>query len=270
MLENKLLQKLLIINGLLFPIILIFMLFSFIKSEFFKGNKYNESTYIEEGDGMIVGKKLKEANDKKVALQGIYFYQNAEEIFNSENYYLQLSINIYEEAKQFESAASSAGDINLFAFLNTCNILFLDKEHRFLSLLLNKKASIREMHIQRSYIKVDDEKEIPDSTMQNIVYQIGFEDTNKDDVLDKQDAHDLFISDLAGKNLIQVTQNIDIEDFRFQKNHSELFITYKDRSNEREEYKRKKFAIYNIKTNTLKKLTDIDKALDEFEKIIRQ
>jgi hypothetical protein len=43
MFSNKLIQKLLIINGILFPLIPIFMLFSLVKSEFFT-NK-NDSNF---------------------------------------------------------------------------------------------------------------------------------------------------------------------------------------------------------------------------------
>jgi hypothetical protein len=63
---------------------------------------------------------------------------------------------------------------------------------------------------------------------------------------------------------------MDINQYFFQKNHSEIFMFYKDRTNEREEYKRDKFAIYDIRTKTLRKLPEVDKAIDDFEKIIRQ
>jgi hypothetical protein len=141
MLANKLIQKLIIINGLLLPLIPILLLFSFFKSEFF--DRRPEDTPYVEGDGVIVGDKLEKAKAEKLGLQGIYMPNNApEEVFNSKNFYVKLYLNTYEQAKQFEDLANSAGDINPYSFLNACNVMFLGENYAFKSLLLNKKANI--------------------------------------------------------------------------------------------------------------------------------
>jgi hypothetical protein len=75
-------------------------------------------------------------------------------------------------------------------------------------------------------------------------------------------------TDLAGGNLTKVTQNMDLVCYHFQNNHSEIFITYKDRSPEREEHKKEKYAIYTIATGKLRLLEEIEKELAEIEKLL--
>jgi hypothetical protein len=162
-----------------------------------------------------------------------------------------------------KEVASSAADM-AFHFFNCINMIFLDKDYKVIRRLLNKKGFISDYEIPSNYFR-DNE---PDTTIKNIAYLIGFEDSNKDGVLNVLDHKDLYISDLSGGNLTKVTQNVDLVSYHFQNNHSEIFITYKDRSSEREEYKREKYAIYTIATGKLRLLEEIEKELAEIEKML--
>jgi hypothetical protein len=213
-----------------------------------------------EPESIIVGKKLESAKQKDLALQGLY-YNAPQDIYNSTNLYLPLSIMTYKEAKEVEQAASSANDLSL-SFYNIFNVVFLDKEYHVIGKLLDKKASITDIHIPSGNYN----SEIIDTTVKHIAYYIGFTDTNKDGLLNREDSHDLYLSDLSGKQLTQVTSGIDIENYYFQKDHSQLLIIYKERTNQREEHKRNKFAIYEISKKQFRKLEALEKQLESIEK----
>ncbi len=109
-----------------------------------------------------------------------------------------------------------------------------------------------------------------DTSVKNIAYEIAFNDDTKDGIIDDDDLHDLYLSNLSGKELTQVTNGVDVDAFEFINNHSALMITYTDRSDLTEEYKIKKFAIYTIATKQLCKLTEVDKGIEEIQKILNR
>lgn len=80
------------------------------------------------------------------------------------------------------------------------------------------------------------------------------------------DNQDLYISDLSGQNLTQVTSQKNIVDFEFINSNSQIFIRYKGRNELRDEYNPLKFGIYDIETSTLKELTEIEDRLRTIEK----
>ena len=143
------------------------------------------------------------------------------------------------------------------------NILFLDSQYNVIGRLVDKKASIESVTIPTGS---NDEK--VDTTVKNIAYLIAFDDTNNDKKIDWNDKYDLYISDLDGKNLFQVTKEIDIKGFNFRNHHNDIFISYTDRKDVRDEYKITRFATFNIKTKQLRELTSIDKGLGGVQKIL--
>lgn len=181
--------------------------------------------------------------------------------------YLPISVSTYEEAKQLKIASESAGDISISLF-NYFNVLFLDKDYKVIGQLLEKKASISEIFIN-GYQNNHENKDI-DRSVKNILYKIGFDDSNKDSKLNSLDDHDLYISDLEGKNLTQVTSKKQIIDFKFINSNTQIFIQYKDRNGMRDEYNHVKFSLYNISTRQFSELKDIeDKLIDIESKLIR-
>ncbi|UZR95680.1 hypothetical protein [Chondrinema litorale] len=248
---TKFVRVLIIINGLMLPVILCFLFYQMIKSFLPKEDKYHE-------EGLIVGEELEQAKCDTLALQGIH-YDYPEPIYNSPNYYLPISAMTYKEAKDLRKVMSSAGDLSM-SFLQIFNVVFLDSNYQVIRNLLDKKAFISDINIPWG------DREKVDRSIQNIAYEIAFEDSNNDGKLNNYDNMDLYISDLDGGNLLQVTKNIDVKSYEFINYHKDLLIRYKERNDEREEHKKVKFAFYNITTSSFKSLSELNNHLDELEK----
>ncbi len=262
--NNRFIKTLVIINGILLPIFVVYYLYKSITDNW-SGSDY-------QSESIIVGEELEDAKRDSLALQGLT-YESPVDVYNSTNYYLPISVMTYEEAKAYKEAVSSAGDISPNAYGNNYfNVIFFDKHYSIIGQLLDMKASITEIFINRGqngYRYDYQEKEV-DKTVKNIAYSIGFEDSNKDGKLNSLDNHDLYISDLDGKNLTQVTKEIDVLDYQFINSNTEIFIRFKDRSKIRDEYKYVKFGLYNIESGTFTELKEIEsKLLDIEKKLVR-
>jgi hypothetical protein len=263
---EKLIKYLRVFNTLIVALFLLMALFVIIKygdkivaNIIYSTDDMYATNYEED---IIVGEKLEQAKKDSLILQGLS-YDEPRNIRNSTNKLIVVSALTYEQARKVKETASAAGDVS-FSFFNCINMVFLDKDYKVIRRLLNKKGFISDYEILSNNSRDDK----PDTTIKLITYLIGFEDSNKDGVLNSGDHKDLYISDLAGGNLTKVTQYIDLVKYEFQKNYSRIFITYKDRSSEREEYKKEKYAIYTIATGKLRLLEEIEKELAEIEKML--
>ncbi|NOS94567.1 MAG: hypothetical protein HOP30_21865 [Cyclobacteriaceae bacterium] len=258
--NNRFIKTLVIINGILFPIFVVYFLYKSITDSWTRDNYQSES--------IIVGEELEDAKRDSLALQGLT-YESPIDVYNSTNYYLPISVMTYEEAKLYKEAVASAGDISPDAYGNNYfNVIFFDMHYNVIGQLLDKKASITEIFINHGHdvYRYDYQEKEVDKTVRNIAYSIGFEDSNKDGKLNSLDNHDLYVSDLDGKNLKQVTKEIDVLDYQFINSNSEIFIRFKDRSNIRDEYKYVKFGLYNVESGIFKELKDMESKLLEIEK----
>jgi hypothetical protein len=174
--------------------------------------------------------------------------------------------------KTFDRPKKISGSVNFergyssieFPSESYVNILFLDSNFKVIRKLLDKKAFIESVNIPN---ELSDGR--VDTTVKNIGYLIAFNDDNNDKKIDWDDHFDLYISDLEGNDLLKVTNNVDVIEFNFINNHKDIFISYYDRSEIREEYKIRRFAVFNITTRQLKELSSIDKALNEVQKILK-
>jgi len=220
---GKFIQMLIIVNGIMIPSFLGFVLFQIMK-------EHNEPKKIEQ-DGAYVGEKLTEAKLDGLALQSITF-QWPQSIYNSTNFYLPVSAATLKEAKAMKKAISSAGDIS-WSLLQVFNVVFLDSNYTVLRNLVDKKASIIDIEMPRPY-----RHDEIDTTINHIAYIIGFKDTNNDGELNVKDKHDLYVSDLEGNNLVKATHQIDLLEYRFRERHSKIFIKYKERTGEFSIYRR--------------------------------
>jgi hypothetical protein len=255
---TKFIKTLIIVNGLIVPsavlVLLIMLITDLIQTSSRRSHPdvlKTENTITKEGDTLI--------------LQGLD-YSNPRNVYNSSNFIILVSPKTYKEPLRYSSELMSyeGGSPLLTPYDNYVNVLFLDSNYDVIGPLVNRKASIQSLTVPSS----DIDKEI-DTTVNNIGYLIAFDDSNNDKKIDSQDNYDLYISDLNGKNLIQVTKGIDIQDFKFINNHKEIFISFTNRADIRDEYKIKKFAVFNIRTKQFKELSSIDKALSVIHKIIK-
>ncbi|WP_020531663.1 hypothetical protein [Flexithrix dorotheae] len=257
--QNKFIRVLFIINGLIIPVFVLIFLGIMVNEWIGSFNQNPEPT------GIIVGEELDSAKNNNLILQGIE-YGDPKMLPDSSGNYMEVFVKTYQKSRYNRKMAEGSSAWEYHSDHLTLNLMFFDKEYHFVRRLLSKKASIYRIQFAKPSLP-GPQNEI-DSTIQNILYLIAFEDSNKDGLLDSYDDHDLFISDFDGENLKKITNNIEIENFYFQNRNSEVFISYKERSDEREEYKRLKFALYNIERNSLKKLDHIEKAMDELEVLL--
>ena len=253
---NKTIKVLIIVNGILIPLFIFYGLYKEIS------DRYSYDSY--EPEDIITGEELDAAIKDSVALQGLY-YDSPAKIYNSSNYFLFIAAKTYEERREFTEALKMQGDIRIEED-NWLNIVFLDKDLKVIGNLLDRKATISGYWINAPYDR--DRKVELDTTVKHIAYSIGFEDSNEDGRLNSLDDHDLYISDLSGKNLTQVTSGVDVVDFSFVDDNSKILVTYLDRVNIRAEYKRNKFSMYDIRTQTLSKTKEIENQLRAIEKTL--
>lgn len=252
-------------NGLLIPTFIGFLVYKYMR-DYSYGFDYEE-------ESIIVGEELEKAKNDSLALQGLS-YESPIDIYNSTNRYLPISVMTYEEARQIKEMASMAGDIspNIYE-QNYFNVLFMDKDYKVTGQLVDRKASIRDIFINRwgssgyDYYDYDyrHEKEAVDTTLKHIAYSIAFLDSNNDGKLNSLDDYDLYISDLDGKNLTQVTNQMDIVDYKFIDSNSKIFVRFMERNEMKDEYKRVKFGLYSISRKTFDELKDIESKLNDIE-----
>lgn len=254
--NNKFIKFLIILNGVMLPVLVGFGIYQISKDFFSKKDNIER--------GLYVGDELKASKKDSIVLQGLK-YNSPRNLYNSKNKYLPISLLTYEEEKRINKIASvsNAIDDHLLKFVN---VIFLDENYQVITSLLEKKASILQIEPQRKRYNL--EKNMLDKTVKYIAYLIAFEDSNKDGKLNSADNHDLYLSNLNGKNLKKVTSNINLDRFEFVNSNSQIFIKYTKRENIREEHKKQRFAIYDIKSSKLLNMSSIDKELDELEKII--
>ncbi len=253
---SRFIKILIIVNGLIIPTICCVLLYKLLE-EYFRPSGPEES--------VIVGAPLEQAKKDSVALQGIS-YSTPIAIYNSTNFYLPISVRTYEEPKRIaklgiDSSPTFRTEPNYDRYIN---VLFLDKDYKPIGKLLDRKASITEINIPGERYP---DNEV-DKTVKNISFLIAFADTNHDGKLNADDDHDLYISDLDGSHLTQVSKKVDVQNYNFVKSNSAILISFKDRSTASDEHKRNQFAVYDIAANTFTVLTDVHTYLNDIESIL--
>lgn len=256
---DKPLKLIWLVNGIIILLVGAFALFS-LAVEFWPYSSYDTSN-----KDIMVGEKLKEAEEEGLALQGLR-YDPPEPLYNSELLIMPVSVETYDEAYRTKVLAFSAAG-NYRGMSQNLNILFLNSDYGVVRTLLDRKANIQEYQMAAPDSDLE-EGEI-DASAKYIYYQIAFDDSNKDGYLNMADDHDLYISSMEGTGLTKVTKGIDVQRAYFQKNNSELFITYFERNDKREEHKEQRFAIYHLKESRLELLTDLHESLDALRQTLR-
>jgi len=129
---------------------------------------------------------------------------------------------------------------------NTTNIFFYDNECNLIGKLLPKNGYI-------SWMYVGPKKE--DMGPKRIVYSLTKEDTNEDGLINDNDRHDLFISELDGKDLTKITER-RVRSMEWIGSGNELLMEFVYK----EEKKDSLYGIFNTKT---KKLELTNQKVDE-------
>ena len=255
---TKTLKIVWLINGFVFILFAIVLLVTL----------YNErsSRYDYEPDFILTDNELKDAKEKGLYLQGLQ-YDYPTSIFNSDYRYMEVRAMTYEEPlEELALSIASAGDISPNLYSSMLNLVFMDENYNDVHSLLDTKGNIAKVLVVDAY---DAERDKNADKVKHMAYLIGFKDSNGDGFLNYEDEHDLYISDLMGRNLMQVTMGIDVKDFYFRDAYTKLFIEYEERDDVKPEHKRKRFAIYDISKKELSFLVQLDSELDKLEDILR-
>lgn len=253
------------INGVL--ILIVFLLIgALVIKELFEG------VYRYDPPELIVGEELQKAKEKGLILQGLE-YPSPIEVYRSPWLILPVEVKTYENPKEFhkvtrESFGLASTNYYNDSYSNTVNIIFLYGNLEPVHTLLDKKAFIAVFHYpSKNHYNYGDYEESSDTIARHITYQISFEDTNKDGLLDANDLSDLYISDFDGKNLKQITEDVNVLSHHFM-DADHILIRYTKRTEEADEHKREYFARYTVSENKLADLESLHTSFDNLEKML--
>lgn len=248
---TKFIRILIIVNGLIIPTI-------FLAGLLLWGIKTWNNNEDQPG-GIIVGEKFDQAAEKNIALQGLE-YGSPQKTYNSNALFMPISIMTYKEAMEMHDAISSANSFG-YSMMRLSNVLFLDSTFNNTHWLLDEKASIKDLSI-RHPSGYDDEI---DTNYCYLSFEIGFEDSNKDGLLNWLDFHDLYISDVNGKNLKKITSEIDVIDYEFRDQYKTVFIKYTERNDSvSEEHKLVKFGKYHMNSEQFVEYNSLNETILEY------
>jgi hypothetical protein len=260
---NKFQRILWTVNGILLLIALLFIGGVAVKefsSWFFR--HYDEPE-------IIVGKDLEEAKQKGLVLQGLD-YSDPIAIYGTKNFLLPVSIKTYETPQSSNLKDSySLGEERIANYYNTVNIIFLNADLTVSQALLDKKGFIQSFKYPSDEDVYEDEytAEKLDHSIKNITYMISLEDSNDDGTISDEDDADLYISDLDGKNLKRITQDINVDGYNFIDSNT-ILISWFKREKIPAEHQKKYFKRYLIKEDKLEDLASLHNKLDEIERLI--
>jgi len=260
---NKFQRILWTVNGIL--IFGTFILIAFFLIDELAGSWFNSYSPPQ----VIIGEELERAKEEGLVLQGLE-YDAPLPIHGSTGYLLPVSLKTYDTPRQDKdekAVFSYSSKISSADYYYVADILFLNANFQVTRTLLNKKAFITSFRYPTNDYNEYGEIEISDTTLRHITYLIGFEDSSKDGLLNDADNNDLFISDLNGDNLVQVTKGIDIATYSFL-DRNKILIQYYKRENQLQEHKRKYFALYQINERKLEELNNLHQSLNDLEKIL--
>jgi hypothetical protein len=210
---------------------------------------------------VIVGKELEDAKEKGLILQGLE-YDEPRALLHSTGYILPVSVKTYRNPKKSDGKLriGSVYKAEADEEYNISNLVFLDKDMAVQGTLLNRKAFISSFR----YPGQNEYGGDSDSVQRNISYEIAFADSNQDGTINYTDDADLYITDLSGNDLTQVTRGVDVTSYNFI-DSNRILIKYTRRTKEEQEHKKEYFAMYFIKEKNLKELVSLHNTLDQIE-----
>lgn len=186
-------------------------------------------------------------------------YNEPELIYSTENYLLAVGVERFEpsEGKSYsDNAYYSDGRYHA-----SVNVIFLDKNLKPQKTLLDRKAYISEFTFPT--INMYDDS---DTTARNMIYLIAFQDTNEDGTIDFSDNTDLYISDLSGNNLQQITRNMVVSQYNFIQQGQKLRIDYLKKDDVEGV---RHFALYDIANHKLEELVALDQTLNSVKTLYK-
>ena len=228
---DKILKILWLVNGVLLLALLLFAGYRLFLEELDSYYYYDTET------SLVIGGEQADALKKSEQIQGVVYGKIAT-VPGTPIRVLPVSARRFQSLEQEReqyfalSYPGSTEETNEIG-ADIVNLIFMDIDYKVNNTLLSRRAFI---HTAASPQSTSPEN-IPDPTIKNILYLISFEDSNNDGLLSESDHSDLYISDVDGLNLVQVTRNVFVMDYKFISNNSEVLISFKERDNRTPEYK---------------------------------
>lgn len=233
--NNKFIRTLIIINGILIPIFILYV-FGCIVYE-----KFKKDVPIELDNNF----EFENQNLSNFSIQ------NSEpiQIPNSEFYYVTVEKKYQYEYGEIDIDIEHSPNM---VRQNTINVLFLNKQQSEIGKLLPENGSITSMSVLNRFTEnVEELKQI-----KHIAYYIATKDTNEDGIIDSADEHYLYLSDLNGRNLTKVSDR-KIKSFQWSNQGQEMILTFDQKDNDNDF----DYAVYNLETKEIrptKKLNEIE------------
>lgn len=247
---KRTLSYLYLIIGLLLLLVLSWLGYSLIRDQFFLDD---DMAYP------MVGPLVDKANVEGLALQGVSF-SLPDSIPGSDYFMLPLEATTYETPIELD--AEYVMDMGNWYGGGYINVLFLNASFQLHQRLLDSIGYIHEIRLPANQ---EGKPQAP-----YIIYRISFKDSNDDGFLTFEDAQDLYISDLDGRNLKQLTRGIDVSAYEFVHNFTDLLVLYTERSEETLEHRPKKLGSVKLESGTFQPLKEIFDATQLQEKWLRQ
>jgi hypothetical protein len=260
---DKILKILWLVNGVLLLALLLFAGYRLFLEESDSYDYYDTET------SLVIGGEQADALKKGEELQGVAYGQIST-VPGTPIRVLPVSAQRFhpleQEGERYSAlgAPGSTEEINEMG-ADIVNLIFMDIDYRVINTLLSRKAFIQTAASPRSISP----ENLPDPTIKNILYLISFEDSNNDGLLSESDNSDLYISDVDGSNLVQVTRNVFVLDYKFISNNSEVLVSFKERDNSHSEYKPTRFAKYQISRESLIEMSGLHQELSKVEKLLQ-
>jgi len=231
--KSKFIKILITINGILLIPILIFLTYEIVYKELNKSNK-NVNDF-NQYQPQIIEEQTELKDDYKIQFSSVF------KIPNSENYMIA-SYKYFDKKNSYpETEIILPYTIPTYTF----NLTFLDKEFNTIGKLLDKKGSIKSMYIPYEYNR---RRKVLEE-LKYLSFYIATEDTNKDGTINLSDEHHLYVTELNGKNLTQVTDK-KLKQYQWINDGEEMILTFETEG--KLESDKLKLGIYNVKSKKMR------------------
>lgn len=162
-------------------------------------------------------------------------------LVKKESDYLMLPVSIFPDANQEDKSWS---DISSRSYKgrkkNIYNIIFYSKKDASTNVLLDKKAIIKSFDLI-------EKKAIGKPIKRYWLYRIIEKDTNGDKKLDYKDATIGYLSDLSGKNLLQITpENTQLNNWKIVQSTGAIFLEITRDTNNDKKFDTKSYIRVNL------------------------
>ena len=257
-----------LINGVIFLILTLVGLGLFLKEVFFAGR---DAIHV----GAVVGDDKSSDIEANRLLQTIDFDEFSK-IYNSSYSLLRISEIDYEVAKygsrkivvQNIPATKQLRMVEAPYYRSSyrrnaacINLLFYSEQSMDSRLLVDKIAFISHINYPNSVV---------DSLQNFILYEITFTDTNNDSRLNAEDKGNIFISDLNGTGLKQLTPDtLTVYDYQYNPEHGKIYFKTKAlKESIRKEHIDFQIYTYDLLTNTFVQAEELNQTLEKSRQIL--